>query len=420
MRGGTWKHLWESLGYSFFTISHNLNYYFTDIDDSLGNKTYKNVSSEAEYTAKADATFLVSRDGQLSFGAGGKLVDIDHEIFLKADTSRWADRTSGAGIFPQLSYDKSIHSYKLWAYIQYTQRLFGRLAVTPGLRVDYFDYVDRGTALSPRLAVRYYLSDRTSLNASYGMFFQTPAYIWLTTDDRNRQLKPMRADHYVLGLEHLVEDDLQMTIDLYRKEYKQYPVSGYIPSYILVNGGASGGAFIAGDLRSVGTGNAMGIEFFLQKKLTEDYYGTLSYSYSAARFIALDGIERPGAFDYGQVLTLIAGYKVSETLEFSLKWRYTGGSPYTPIDESRSAVYGRETLDLTRINQVRYPAYHRIDIRTDYRFALDSWQAIAYFDLQNAYNQKNVFYHVWDKKNQRQKTVYQWSILPVLGLTLEF
>lgn len=417
--GGTWKRLWEQRGYSFFTVSHNLNYYFTDIDDSLGNKTYKNVSSEAEYTAKTDATFLIRKDGQISFGAGGKLVGIHHEIFLKADTSRWANRTTGSGIFPQLNYDKSIHSYKLWAYIQYTQWLFGRLTVTPGLRLDYFDYVDRGTTLSPRLAVRYYLTDRTSLNASYGLFFQTPAYIWLTTDDRNRQLKPMRADHYTLGVEHLVQDDLQLTVDLYRKEYTQYPVSGYTPSYILVNGGASGGAFIAGDLRSLGTGNVTGIEFFLQKKLTEDYYGTLSYAYSTARFKALDGVERPGAFDYRHVLTLIAGYKVSETLEFSLKWRYTGGSPYTPIDERLSVLYGRETLDLTRINDVRYPAYHRIDVRTDYRFALDSWQAVAYFDLQNAYNQKNVFYYVWDKKNRRQKTVYQWSILPVLGLTLE-
>ena len=417
--GGTWKHLWTSPGYAFFTVSHNLNHYFTDIDDSLGNKTYKNVSTEAEYTAKTDQTFQLTNDSQLSFGAGGKLVGINHEIFLKADTSRFANRATGAGIYPQLNYDKSIRSYKLWAYIQYTMWILGRVTATPGMRLDYFDYVDHGFTLSPRLALRCYLSDRTFLNASYGIFFQTPAYIWLTTDERNRQLRPMRADHYVLGVEHLIQDDLQVTLDLYRKEYKQYPVSGYIPSFILVNGGASGGAFIAGDLRSVGTGYSTGAEFFLQKKLTEDYYGTFSYAYSTARFIALDGIERPGSFDYRHVLTLIAGYKASSSLEFSARWRYTGGSPYTPIDENLSRLYGRETLDLTRINDVRYPAYHRIDIRTDYRFALGSWQAVAYFDLQNAYNQKNVFYYTWDNKDKRQNTIYQWSLLPVLGITLE-
>jgi len=418
--GGTWKRLWESRGYSFFTLSHNLNYYLTDIDDSLGNKTYKNASTEAEYSAKLDASFILTRDGQLSFGTGGKLVEIHHEIFLKADTSRWADRARGTGIFPSLNYDKSIHSYKLWAYIQYTQWLFGRVTLTPGVRVDYFDYVDRGFTISPRLAMRYYLTDRTSLNASYGIYFQTPAYIWLTTDERNRHLKPLRADHYIIGLEHLIQDDLRFTLDLYRKEYEQYPVSGYIPSYILVNGGASAGAFIAGDLRSVGTGYATGAELFLQKKLTENYYGTLSYAYSTTRFKALDGIERPGTFDYRHVFTIIAGYKVSEGLEFSLKWRYTGGNPYTPIDENLSRLYGREAMDLTKINAVRYPPYHRIDVRTDYRFSLGSWEAVAYLDLQNAYNKKNIFYYVWDAKDQKQTTVYQWSILPVLGLTLEF
>ncbi|MBM4161484.1 MAG: TonB-dependent receptor [Ignavibacteria bacterium] len=418
--GGTWKHLWKNAGYSFLALSNSRNHYFTDIDDSLGNKTYKNTSTESEYSLKVDATFQAARTGQFSFGGGGKLVDIRHALFLKADTSRWADRIKGTGIFPRLDYDKTFASYKLWAYAQYTQWLFSRITVTPGIRADYFDYVDQGFTLSPRLAVRYYLTDRTSANASYGIYFQTPAYIWLTTDERNRSLKPLRADHYTVGVEHLIQDDFRFTLDAYRKEYKHYPVSGYIPSYILVNGGASAGAFIAGDLRSVGTGYATGVEVFLQKKLTQDYYGTLSYAYSRTRFTALDGIERPGVFDYRHVLTLIAGYKVSENLEFSLKWRITGGNPYTPIDENLSKLFGRETMDLTRINGARYPTYHRIDIRTDYRFNVAGWEAVAYLDLQNAYNRKNIFYYVWDNESQTQSVVYQWSILPIFGLTLTF
>ncbi len=417
--GGTWKHLWGSSGYTFVTLSNNVNHYFTDIDDSLGNKTYRNESKESEYTARIDASFHLSKDHQLAFGAGAKLVDVRHEVFLKPDTSRWADRDRGTGIFPKLDYDKQIESSKLWAYLQYTRWLFSRLTITPGLRFDYFDYVDHGFTVSPRLSLRYYFTQRTSLNASVGMYFQTPAYIWLTTDERNRNLKPLRSDHYIVGIEHLIQDDVRFTLDLYRKEYKQYPVSGYIPSFILVNGGAAAGAFIAGDLRSVGTGYVTGVELFLQKKLTTNYYGTLSYSYSAARFKALDGVERPGAYDYRHVLTFIAGYKISPVWEVSLRWRYTGGAPYTPIDESLSRRYGRETLDLTKINALRYSPYHRLDVRVDYRFALGSWQGVTYIDLQNAYNRKNIYYYIWSDQDKEVLTVYQWSLLPILGLTVE-
>lgn len=340
-------------------------------------------------------------------------------MFLKADTSRWADRATGSGVFPALSYRKEFPAIKLSSYAQYNRWFFNRWSIVPGIRVDYFDYVDHGVSVSPRLAARYYLTEKTSLNASYGIYFQSPAYIWLTTDERNRQLKPIRSDHYIVGVEHLVQDDFKFTLDVYRKEYLDYPVSGYIPSYILVNGGADAGAFIAGDLRSKGTGFINGVEIFLQKKLTTDYYGTVSYSYSVARYRALDGIERPGRFDYGHVFTFIGGYKIAPTVEVSLKWRYAGGNPYTPIDENLSRKYGREVMDLNRINEARYPPYHRLDVRTDYRFSFGSLQWVAYVDLQNTYNQKNIYYYIWNKKDRRIVSVYQWSFLPVVGLSVE-
>jgi outer membrane receptor protein involved in Fe transport len=243
--------------------------------------------------------------------------------------------------------------------------------------------------------------------------------LWLTTDERNRALKPLRSDHWIAGIEYLLQDDLRSTIDFYYKRYSQYPVSGYIPSFILVNGGAEPGAFLGGDLRSVGTGFARGVEVFLQKKLTRDYYGTVSYSLYETRFRALDGIERRGNFDYRHVVTLVAGYKFSPSFELSAKWRYTGGRPYTPISPELSRLVGREALDLTRVNAERYPPYHRLDVRGDYRFSLGSWDLVIYLDLQNAYNQKNIYYHLWDDTKKEIVTAYQWSLLPVFGLSAE-
>jgi len=418
--GINWKSLWHKSGYSIVTVSNNLNKYFTDVTDSHGNKTYYNNSVEQEYQIKGEAAYQFNAENGISFGASFKLVSFDHSIFVKADTSMWADRIKGTGIFPELDIDSDITTYKSYAYLQYNRWLFNRLNVTLGLRYDYFDYVTHQHYVSTRFGLSYHLTDRTTLNASFGIFFQSPIYIWLTTDQKNRNLKDIRADHYVFGVEHLLKEDTRFTLEFFDKEYRDYPVSGYIPSYILVNGGADYGAFIAGDLRSDGIGYVRGVELFLQKKLTESFYGTLSYTYSFSKFKAGDGLWRPGNFDCRNTLTMIMGYKFSNEWEFSVRWRYASGRPYTPIDEVASRYYGRQVMDISSINALRYPDYHRLDVRFDYRWNLGSWNLITYLDIQNAYNQKNIFYYLWDEKRNKQVTIYQWSVLPIIGISAEF
>lgn len=418
--GGTWKRIWGESGFTVMSLSTTRNYFFTDIDDDIGKKTYNNESIEREYVAKIDGSFNLSKGNQISFGIGARAIFIAHDVFLKSDTSKYVNLQTGSGIFPELDYDKRFLTYKLFGYLQYNRWLFNRWSFIPGIRVDYFDYVEKGFSISPRFSVRYYVDEKTSFNSSVGIYYQTPAYLWLTVDEVNRYLRPIRSDHFILGFEHLIKDDLRFTIDVYRKLYKYYPVSGYIPSYILVNGGADAGAFIAGNLMSLGSGNIDGVELFLQKKLTNNYYGTISYSFSRSSYKALDNIERPGRFDYGHVLTVVGGYKFSPAVEASIKWRYAGGNPYTPIDIDRSEMFGRELMDINQIYAVRYPSYHRLDVRMDYRFSIGSYQAVTYLDLQNAYNRKNFYYYVWNNKSARIVSVYQWSLLPIFGFSLEF
>ncbi len=64
----------------------------------------------------------------------------------------------------------------------------------------------------------------------------------------------------------------------------------------------------------------------------------LNYSYSKINFTSLDGIERPSSFDYQNVFTLIAGYKITDELEISAKYRYMGGRPTPMMDASNNQI----------------------------------------------------------------------------------
>lgn len=146
----------------------------------------------------------------------------------------------------------------------------------------------------------------------------------------------------------------------------------------------------------------------------------LNYSYSNIKFTSLDGIERPSSFDYQNVFTLIAGYKITDELEISAKYRYMGGRPYTPIDADASEQINQTVYDYDQYNGVRHKDYQRVDVRIDYRVELFGWNLITYIDFQNIMNVENIDQVIWNQKERKVDYVYQWKFLPAGGIKIEF
>jgi hypothetical protein len=65
-----------------------------------------------------------------------------------------------------------------------------------------------------------------------------------------------------------------------------------------------------------------------------------------------------------------------------------------------------------------YPAYHRLDLRLERRFAFKKWSLDAYIDVQNLYNRKNVYYTFWE--DGKQKRVYYLPLIPFIGIQAGF
>jgi hypothetical protein len=43
-----------------------------------------------------------------------------------------------------------------------------------------------------------------------------------------------------------------------------------------------------------------------------------------------------------------------------------------------------------------------------------------YASVWNAYNQKNIAEYFWNNEDQEVKEVYQWGLLPIVGVEWEF
>jgi hypothetical protein len=187
------------------------------------------------------------------------------------------------------------------------------------------------------------------------------------------------------------------------------------------------------------------VELFLQKKMTRKYHYTISYSYSISK--GRDPrYDKPfdWDFDYRHVFTLMGGVQwdmrnkewyrrfsrtlvfkcfswllpMADQMEVALRWRYLGGRPYTEytyVPEIR-----RWILDpATPRNAVRYPPYHRLDLRLDRRFMFNGWNLVTFLDVMNVYGRDNIWNYTYNSDGTTEK-VLQFQVFPIGGVTVEF
>ncbi|MFZ1459730.1 MAG: TonB-dependent receptor [Ignavibacteria bacterium] len=391
--------------------------YIVQIDGQSALIKFENKANNNEIILKSDLNYQLSSNLSLNTGIGGKYAGIKNYLFLKGDTN------AAGFVFDTINADSKFNAVKLFGHANLTSKfLKDRLVVNTGVRLDYFDYIRLKTYFSPRIGASYKITPVTSLNAAAGIYYQSPEYIWLSSHPDNKNLNSIRSDHYILGLDHFFSGDLKATVELFYKNYKDYPVWKDIPTYILIDGGTEFGPNIVGEAVSAGTGYVKGIDVSLQKKLSSQkgLYGIINYSYINTGFTALTGGEKPGAFDPGHQFTLIAGYQFSSGWLAGLKFKYSGGRPYTPLDYDASKRVNREVYATDDFNSARYPYYMRIDMRVDKKFDFSKASLVCYIELQNLFDRENIYSYYWNEDNKKPGTIYQWAFFPVGGISIQF
>jgi hypothetical protein len=410
--GMTWRHLFTS-GFSSVTFSQLYTDYRYRQDDTLMNPIFMNSSYEREWSLRGDITWEVVKTTELSAGVQGKIIGFNSDIILPPFLSSFGDTVSFNGKLDTTAIKAS-------GYVQASHG-FERFRITAGLRADYFDLIANSVVIAPRFSASYTASPITTMNVSAGRYYQTPSYVWLVANPSNRKLYQIGADQLVLGIDHMVRSDVKISLEGYLKKYSDYPASTSQPYLLLSNTGAGyGGAnesfasFGLDSLVSAGTGTAYGVELFLQKKLSEiPCYGILSVSYNRSRMKALDGISRPSSYDQEWILNLGGGYVLDEVWEFSTKFRFATGRPYTPYNTNG-------TQSSLLYNSARIGINHSLDIRADRRWMFSTWTMITYIDIQNVYNRKPVDVPRFNQRTKRLEQTGSIGILPSIGISAEF
>jgi hypothetical protein len=370
-------------------------------------------SREAELRARVEVRHTLSETTTVMAGASAK------RAFLRFNLQADAFRNDYNNIVPALRQNRREQLTDGGAYAQATVRLARKITVEPGIRLDRSGTRDR-SYVSPRVKAAADLSTRVRVTGAWGIYRQAIPYIWIGSHPANARLDPIRSSQTLAGLAVRAPRSIRLSAEAFDKRYIGYPVDPTAPARVLVGAAADFESPFVGELVDGGRLTARGVDTTAVFGLGSRVEVTTGYSWWRVRQRGLDGAWRAADYDMRHQARAEVVYRHPRRWSASALWRYGDGRPYTPFDVTASIRWRSPRYDRARVNDARYPPYHRLDLRTDWEISIPHARLTLFAEVQNAYDRSNIYLYDWSRGLREAVPIYQRGLLPVAGFRLEF
>jgi hypothetical protein len=416
-----------SLDYSYGSSSIYEFRQFIGVDGSSRSLSVNSTSGIQDNSLSWTADYFASTDHKLTFGAG--LVDHEYRPVIKSTNTRENTATT--------TLEDSSRTYNTleWAaHISNEVSLANRWFVKGGLRLTGFvtDEKARYLYLEPRLLVRKSFGARSSVSLSASRMTQNvhllvnpgiglPSDLWVPSTD---EIAPEISDQLSLRYNRSTAIGLDISAAMYVKQQRNLleysnPLDLF---YTILNNDNIVPVEVQNreweERVSVGSGLARGLEVRVDKPLG-DLRGWFAYSLSRndRRFDDVNnGAAFPFRFDRTHDFNIGLRYFVSDHFDVTASFVYGTGNAITlALTEISDGEGGAILLPGPR-NDFRLPAYHHLDLRANYRTAVDGGgDFIASLSLYNIYNRYNPYYiYLFDDELNDVREFRQVSLFPFI------
>lgn len=320
------------------------------------------------------------------------------------------------------------------AFGQWQHKFSDILVLYNGLHFQRFG-LNGDISVEPRTSIKWQFTENQSLNFGYGLHSQLQPRINYFTETltdtinntyikTNEDLKFSKSHQFVLGYNYLISQDLRLKIEAYYQNLYNIPVEQRQSYFSMINYGASFFSEKVDSLVNNGTGENYGLEFTIEKFLSNNYYFLLTTSLFESKYRGSDNVKRNTAFNGNYVINALAGYEMQigkhNSLELNLKGIFAGGKRYVPVNLLKSQTKGETVYDYDKVFENKFDDYFRIDFRISYKMNLSKSSHTLALDIQNVTDNENVFNRDYDVQTGNFKTSYQTGFFPVMMYRIQF
>jgi len=318
--------------------------------------------------------------------------------------------------------------YELSPYVEDKITLNKNTIFRPGLRLLFLsDQNSLQFKPEPRFLISHQLSDFITLMSSYVVTTQSiqqisssnimsTADLWIPAGNK---IRPSTSNMAEMGIYLSNNKSLTAEINLYYKKMKNLYAYKDGASFLLYPNWQ--------DNITMATGKSYGSEILIQGKFKK-IFGMLGYTISRTTRVSPlvnDGKEFRYKFDKPHNLNLTFGYKPSDRFNVSCNWVFQSGI----LNTFETRTYQRDFIYMyyqypyiDKINNLRYPYYHRLDLGCEYRHHLKWGKIIVKLDVYNVYSRLNPWY-IESISVHESQSLWQFTLFPIfpsINLKVEF
>ena len=415
----------------FLNTTFTYSDYQYEIANDLTGFSFSLSSRIRDANFKTDFTYAPSNDHAMRFGA-----EATRHQFTVGRLKAGSDDGSVS-----FSAGQDLDAWSGALYVQDEWQISERSSANAGLRVSGF-LQDGKTylGLEPRIAYNYRLTPSISLKANYTRMMQylhlvanssvsLPTDVWYPSTSG---VKPQIADQVSVGWQWQVSKEWMLTNEYYYKNLEnQIDFKNFAD------------LFANDELEqefTFGRGYAYGAEVYLEKKegnLTGWLGYTLAYVRRGEFADIMNGAYFAPRFDRRHDISVVAIYEFNDRISATAAWIFGSGDlAWLPVGRlTFQDIPGASSQPVVPIygdrNNVRLPAYHRLDLGMVIRFDPRWGESDLTISIYNAYNRRNPYFLYLDTETRENTdlgvdeivgiSAKQVSLFPIIpSLTYNF
>jgi len=321
------------------------------------------------------------------------------------------------------------------AYAQAQWRPLATLTFNAGLHYLYHD-LNQKQSLEPRFGMSYQLAPRQRISLGYGRHSrieQWGTYMTRLREESNPEfqlpnldLDLLKANHYVLGYQAMLSDNLRFQAEIYFQDLFDVPVEvGDSATYTVLNLDELNELRI---LNNEGEANNYGLDLGLERFSRNGFYYMLNGSIFESNYTDGQGRKHSTAYDIGYKTNFLFGkeFKMGKKrgnnaiLSLNSNLTVRGGQRYTPIDIDASRQARTTVLDET------YPFIEQdrplvvldltMNIFRNRKKFNETWSV----QIKNIFQSQAAEYREYDATLDRGVALAGAGFLPVMSYKIEF